>query len=205
MKMEGTLVARTYRRKTVSLVIIYLLAIVLANVSFAMWGMLVEPWISFGLIGLDLTSRDYLHTAWGGRNLALKMGLLILSGSALSASLGLALPFFGPEPIMAIDGGILRVAFASAAAFAAAGTIDTLIFSVLPQRWLRINGSNLVAGLVDSAVFPIVAFGELSWWLIFYFGAVKFLGGAAWWLALGGWRDARRLVTRLLPSSASTT
>ncbi len=182
--------------KTVSLIVMYLAAIVLANVATALWGLAVEPWNSMVLIGLDLTTRDYLHRAWGHQGLAWKMGLLILTGSALSALLGLVLPFVGPEPPMAIEGGIVRVALASAAAFAAAGTIDTLTYGVLRQRWLRINGSNLVAGLVDSAVFPIVAFNELNWWLIFYFGAVKFIGGAGWWLVLGGWREVLQLLGR---------
>jgi uncharacterized PurR-regulated membrane protein YhhQ (DUF165 family) len=190
--------------RVVVLIAMYLAAIVGANVSFAIWGMAVEPWISMMLIGLDLTSRDYLHRAWGHRGLAWKMSLLILSGSALSAALGLLLPVVtGADLTTIIEGGIVRVAFASAAAFAAAGMIDALTYGVLRQRWLRINGSNLVAGLVDSAVFPIVAFGELNWWLIFYFGAVKFLGGAFWWLVLGGWRDVLALLGRAPAEQAS--
>jgi len=190
--------------RSVPLIVMYLAAIVLANVSFALWGMAVEPWISMLLIGLDLTSRDYLHRAWGHRGLAWKMGLLILSGSALSALLGLVLPFVGSDPPTAIEGGIVRVAIASAAAFAAAGTVDTLTYGLLRQRWLRINGSNLVAGLVDSAVFPIVAFNELNWELVLYFEAIKFVGGAFWWLVLGGWRDVRQLLQRQ-PSPPTAT
>ena len=162
---------------TVGLVLMYLGAIVLANVTFGVWGMAVEPWNSMLLIGLDLTARDRLHEAWGRRGLVWKMGALILAGSAISALFGLLFE------------GVVRVAVASAAAFASTATVDALVFGLLPRRWLRINGSNAVGAVVDSFVFPTVAFGVVDWDLVLYFAAVKFIGGAIWWLALGGWRD----------------
>ena len=162
---------------TVGLVAMYLGAVVLANVSFGIWGMVVEPWISMFLIGLDLTSRDRLHEAWGHRALVPKMTALILAGSAISALFGLVFE------------GVVLVAVASAVAFASTATVDALVFSVLPRRWLRINGSNAVGAVVDSFVFPTVAFGVVDWDLVVYFAAVKFIGGAIWWLVLGGWRD----------------
>lgn len=162
---------------TVGLVLMYLGAVVLANVTFGVWGMAVEPWNSMLLIGLDLTARDRLHEAWGRRGLVWKMGALILAGSAISALFG------------ALFEGVVRVAVASAVAFAATATVDAVVFGYLPRRWLRINGSNAVSALVDSFVFPSVAFGVVDWDLVLYFAAVKFIGGAIWWLALGGWRD----------------
>src|SRR4051812_28633349 len=100
--------------KTVALVTMYLSAVVLANVTFAVWGMAVEPWNSMLLIGLDLTSRDHLHEAWGGRGLAWKMGLLILAGTLLSILFGL---ITANAFATVIDGGVVRVALASGAAF----------------------------------------------------------------------------------------
>jgi hypothetical protein len=186
--------------KTTGLVGLYLSAVVLANVTFALWGMAVEPWNSMLLIGLDLTARDHLHEAWGGRGLAWKMGLLILTGSLLSIALGL---LTAGGLTTAIDGGVVRVAIASGAGFAAAALVDVVTFGVLKQRWLRINGSNVAAALVDSFVFPAVAFGEFGLELGLYFAAVKVIGGALWWLALGGWRDLAGLRgRRRSPASA---
>jgi len=162
---------------TTGLVAMYLGAVVLANVTFGVWGMAVEPWNSMLLIGLDLTARDRLHEAWGRRGLVWKMGALILAGSAISALFGLVFE------------GVVRVAVASAVAFASTATVDALVFGLLPRRWLRINGSNAVGAVVDSFVFPTVAFGVVDWDLVVYFAAVKFVGGAIWWLGLGGWRD----------------
>lgn len=185
--------------KVVLLIGMYLGAVVLANVLFAQFGMAVEPWVSMLLIGLDLTSRDHLHQAWGGRGLPWKMGALILGGSALSALLG---QFTGDATTGAVAGGVTLVAVASAAGFASAATVDAVTYGLLRQRWLRVNGSNLVGGLVDSAVFPWVAFSAIDWPLAVYFAAVKFIGGALWWLALGGWRDLRRLIGRATGSAA---
>jgi uncharacterized PurR-regulated membrane protein YhhQ (DUF165 family) len=183
--------------KTSALIALYLGAIVLANVSFAIWGLAVEPWNSMLLIGLDLTARDHLHEAWGRRGLAWKMGLLILAGSALSALLGLATAGLVATTI---DGGVVRVAIASAAGFGAAGVADVLTFGLLPHRWLRINGSNGVAALVDSFVFPAVAFGEFDLAIGLYFATVKIGGGALWWLALGGWREVAGWLGRPRPT-----
>lgn len=179
--------------KTAALIGMYLGAVVIANVGFATWGMASEPWISMMLIGFDLTSRDYLHQAWHGQGLAWKMGGLILAGSALSALLGLVT---GGLFTTVIDGGVMLVSVASAASFLAAATVDALTYSVLGQRWLRINGSNAASAVVDSFVFPAVAFGAFDLGFGLYFAAVKFIGGAFWWLALGGWRDVARLLGR---------
>jgi hypothetical protein len=181
--------------KTVALVIVYLGAVVAANVGFAVFGFKAEPWISMVLIGLDLTSRDYLHQAWGGRGLAWKMGTLIVAGSALSALFGWAT---AEQVATTIAGGVPLVALASAAGFASAASVDALTYGVLRQRWLRINGSNAASALVDSFVFPAVAFGGFDLGMGLYFTAVKFIGGAGWWLALGGWRDVRRLLVHTM-------
>lgn len=173
------------------LIAAYLVAIVGANAAFALWGLAVEPWNSLLLIGLDLTVRDVLHRAWGGRGLAWKMALLILVGSLLSALLGL---LTGDATAGAIEGGVLRVAVASGLAFGSAASVDAATYGLLRRAWLRVNGSNLLGALADSAVFPWVAFGVVDWSLAVYFAAVKFVGGFLWWLALGGWRDVRGLM-----------
>lgn len=173
------------------LIAAYLVAIVGANAAFALWGLAVEPWNSLLLIGLDLTVRDVLHRAWGGRGLAWKMAGLILVGSLLSALLGL---LTGDATAGTIEGGVLRVAAASGLAFGSAATVDAVTYGLLRRAWLRVNGSNLLGALADSAVFPWVVFGVVDWSLAVYFAVVKFGGGFLWWLVLGGWRDLRTLV-----------
>ena len=153
-------------------IILYLTAIVLANVSVAIFGPQVTIINAFLFIGLDLTARDKLHEAWHKKGLVLKMGLLILSGSVLS---------------WAINHNAGRIAVASFIAFACAGIVDTFVFQKLMRysSWVRINGSNVPSALIDSIVFPGVAFGfPLMYGVMAGQFVAKVLGGFIWSLIL---------------------
>jgi queuosine precursor transporter len=156
-------------------VVLYLVAIVLANLGVAAWGPSVVIINAFLFIGLDLTARDYLHDAWRGNKLLLKMGGLIACGSILSWLLNR-------------DAG--QIALASFVAFAAAASVDTLIYHLMGKypRWLRINGSNVPSAFTDSVIFPTLAFGAFLWPIVLGQFAAKVLGGFVWSL-LFRWLD----------------
>jgi hypothetical protein len=158
-------------------VVLYLLAIVLANLSVAAFGPRFAILNAFLFIGLDLTARDRLHDAWKGRQLLPRMTALIAAGSILSWLLNR-------------DAG--PVALASFVAFAAAAAVDTLVYHWLGgyPRWLRINGSNIPSAAVDSLVFPTLAFGAFLWPIVLGQFAAKTLGGFVWSLLLR-WLDRR--------------
>ena len=108
--------------RSVTLIALYLAAIVAANLSVAVWGPSMAVVNAFVFIALDLTTRDHLHEAWRGRGLAWKMGALIAAGSALS---------------YALNAGAGRVALASLVAFAASASLDALVYAALgAQRQL---------------------------------------------------------------------
>ena len=161
-------------------VILYLVAIVLANLSVAAFGPSVIIVNAFLFIGLDLTARDQLHEAWRGNNLLPKMAALIASGSILSWLLNR-------------DAG--SIALASFVAFAAAATVDAIIYHLMGSypRWLRINGSNVPSALVDSLIFPTLAFGSFLWPIVLGQFAAKTLGGFVWSLVFR-WLDRRAAV-----------
>ena len=152
-------------------IILYLGAVVVANLIIARVGPGAAIPVAFALIGLDLTSRDHLHDAWHGRGLWAKMAVLIGSGSVLSWLLNRNA---GP------------VALASFAAFALAGAGDAFTYHLLGDkaRLLRVNGSNVVAALIDSLVFPTLAFGALLPWIVLGQFAAKVGGGFVWSLVL---------------------
>lgn len=158
-------------------VILYLVAIILANLSIAAFGPNVAIINAFLFIGLDLTSRDQLHEAWRGNRLLPKMALLIASGSLLSWFLNR-------------DAG--QIALASFVAFAAAATVDAIVYHVMGKypRWLRINGSNVPSALVDSLIFPTLAFGSFLWPIVLGQFAAKTVGGFVWSLVFR-WMDRR--------------
>jgi hypothetical protein len=158
-------------------VILYLVAIVLANLSVAQFGPSVAIINAFLFIGLDLTARDQLHEAWRGNRLLPKMAALIAAGSILSW-------------VLNRDAG--PIALASFTAFAAAAAVDALVYHQLGRypRWLRINGSNVPSAAVDSLVFPTLAFGSFLWQIVLGQFLAKTLGGFAWSL-LFRWLDQR--------------
>jgi uncharacterized PurR-regulated membrane protein YhhQ (DUF165 family) len=164
-------------------VILYLAAIVLANLTVAMFGPQMTIVNAFLFIGLDLTARDRLHDAWRGNHLFLKMTALIATGSILSWLLNR-------------DAG--QIALASFVAFALASTVDAIIYQLLGDypRWLRINGSNIPSALVDSIVFPTLAFGAFLWPIVLGQFLAKTLGGFAWSLVFR-WMDQRNAQAQL--------
>lgn len=151
--------------------VLYLAAIVLANLSSATFGPGASVVNAFLFIGLDLTARDRLHDAWHGRGLVWKMAALIAGGSILS---------------WLFNAGAGRIALASCAAFGAAAIVDTLAYHLLRGRahLVRVNGSNVPSALVDSLVFPTLAFGGFLPWVTLGQFAAKVLGGAIWSLIL---------------------
>lgn len=154
------------------LIVLYLVAIVFANLTVAQFGPSVTIVNAFLFIGLDLSVRDYLHDRWQGKALWLKMLVLIGAGSLLSYALNINA---GP------------IALASFVAFAAAGGADTLMYWALGERarLVKINGSNVVSAAVDSLIFPILAFGfPVLWWVVLGQFAAKVAGGFIWSLVL---------------------
>ena len=122
---------------------IYGVAMTLANLSVAAFGPAISPLNAFLFIGLDLTLRDWLHV----RLKIWQMGCLILASGLLTLLLN---PATG------------KIALASAIAFTAASIVDWSVFARLNSSWkIRANLSNTAGALVDSLIFPTIAFGSL--------------------------------------------
>lgn len=150
-------------------VLVYLAAIVAANVAAAAWGPSVTVASAFLLVGLDLTLRDKLHVEWAARGvLAPRMGLLIMTAGALSY---VATPGAGP------------IAVASAVAWAVASAADAFVFHVVVRRAGRdtaVHSSNVVGAAIDSVLFPTLAFGAVLPLVVLGQFAAKVAGGALW-------------------------
>lgn len=149
-------------------VLLYLAAIVGANLIIATFGPSASIVTALLLIGLDLSLRDKLHDRWQEEGaLWLKMGTLIAVGSLLSYLL---------------NADTARIAIASCAAFGLAAAADALVYGrLIRHRFLvRANGSNVAGALLDSIVFPSLAFGALLPWIIAGQFAAKVVGGALW-------------------------
>ena len=152
-------------------VFLYLLAIVLANLTVFWFGPTFVIINAFLFIGLDLTCRDRLHERWQNNHLFLKMSLLILTGSLLTVVFSI---------------GAWQIAMASFVAFAAAGIVDSLFYQWLRNKpyTVKVNGSNIPSALVDSLVFPTLAFGGFLPLIVLGQFAAKVAGGFVWSLIL---------------------
>lgn len=148
-------------------VVLYLFAIVAANLLVARFGPSVTIINAFLFIGLDLTTRDGLHEAWGKNGLWWKMLLLIGAGSLIS---------------YALNSAAGQIALASFVAFAAAGVTDTIVYQALHKRaWMvKVNGSNVASAAVDSIAFPTIAFGAFLPLIVLGQFAAKVGGGFMW-------------------------
>ena len=142
--------------------IVYAIAMTVANLSIATFGPWVSPINAFLFIGLDLTLRDWLHEKLSAKQM---FGLIAFSGTltyALNPSAGM-------------------IAIASAVSFTAAAVVDWTVFAKIKGSWtVKANGSNLAGAAVDSLVFPTLAFGVLMPSIIAMQFAAKVLGGAVW-------------------------
>ncbi|MFZ1553582.1 MAG: VUT family protein [Anaerolineae bacterium] len=159
-------------------VVLYLFAIVAANLLVARFGPSVTIINAFLFIGLDLTTRDGLHEAWGKNGLWWKMLLLIGAGSLIS---------------YALNSAAGQIALASFVAFAAAGVTDTIVYQALHKRaWMvKVNGSNVASAAVDSIAFPTIAFGAFLPLIVLGQFAAKVGGGFMWAWIIGKFRVKR--------------
>jgi len=152
-------------------VVVYLAAIVAANLLVSAFGPAASIYIAFGLIGLDLSLRDKLHDKWNG-DLS-KLWGIVSAGSLITIAMNLE----------AID-----IAIASASAFGVAFIADGILYHLLRKKifLVRANGSNVAGAAADSIIFPLMAFGLFPGvhWIILGQFAAKLVGGAVFSIGL---------------------
>lgn len=156
---------------------LYVAVAAAANLAIAHFGPPAVPIVSFILVGFVMTTRDRLHDAWQGKRLSFRLGLLIAAGSGVS---------------YLINADAATIAVASAVAFAASETVNSLVYQPLLSRgvpWLtRVNAGNVPNAITDSVLFVTLAFG-FSPAIIAWQVAAKVLGGAMWSVVLARHRS----------------
>ena len=169
----------TREPRTPTIVAAYLGAIVVANLLVATFGPAITIPDALIFVAFDLTARDRLHDAWHHDHLWLRMAALIAAGGFLS---------------WLVNGAAGQIALASTLAFLLAGGVDSAVYTLLGnrERWVRVNGSNVLSAAVDSIAFPTIAFGSFLPLIVLGQFTVKVLGGAFWYGVLSAVSLRRR-------------
>ena len=144
------------------LIALYAAAIISANLLVAKFGPSITPINAFFLIGLDLALRNYLSF----KMTKIQMASMIIGTGLLSY---LVNPAAG------------MIALASGVAFTLAALADWATFNTVQGQWMKRNlAGNSVGALIDSIVFPTIAFGSLMPLIVLAQFAAKVLGGSMW-------------------------
>jgi uncharacterized PurR-regulated membrane protein YhhQ (DUF165 family) len=162
----------TRRLQVTGLVAVFLLAIVLANLTLVHFG---PSWVlinAFVFIGLDFVTRDRLADFWGTTRFA-KMLILIAAGGLLS---------------WWVNRGAGHIAFASVVSFCAAELAEASVYHLLRrQPWKdRAPRAAVVAAIVDSILFPTIAFHGFVFTVSFGQFCAKVAGAVVWTWVIAG-------------------
>jgi uncharacterized PurR-regulated membrane protein YhhQ (DUF165 family) len=148
-------------------IVVYAIAMTLANLLIATFGVWVSPINAFIFIGLDLALRDWLQMqikVW-------QMAVLIAVSGGLTYALNQ-------------DAGM--IAIASSVSFTVAAMVDWAVFSKISGSWFkRANVSNVAGAAVDSIAFPTIAFGVFMPEIVALQFLSKIAGGVVWTYLLG--------------------
>lgn len=152
-------------------ILIYVLAVIAANLivwKFGKYGLFIS---SFTLIPFDFVMRCYFHERWKGAKLVFNLGVLITCASIAT---------------YLINMHTQQIAIASCAGFIVANIVAGLLYQVLIKRtyFVKINLTDLAAIVVDSICFQLIAFGGIDAVVTGGQIVIKFAGGLLWYYLL---------------------
>jgi hypothetical protein len=147
---------------------IYLLAFVLANFIVLWFGATGLIFTALFLIPFDFVMRCMFHEQWKGMELFLKLGAVVIAASVATYLL---------------NRGTENIAYGSAFGFIAAQIAAGIFYQAFIHKkfFLKVNGSDAIAILVDSIVFQLVAFGTIDVFVSTTQFALKIIGGLFWY------------------------
>jgi uncharacterized PurR-regulated membrane protein YhhQ (DUF165 family) len=173
------------RLKVYGLVLVFLGAVVAANLIVTHYGVSSVYYVAAGLIGLDLITRDRLADAWGTKRWR-NMLLMIAAGGAISYYL---------------NRNAATVALASTVAFAGSEGLEAVMYHLFRfQPWnKRAPAAAIFGAVADSVIFISIAFGFT--FQVVYLQSMCKIGGAAIWTLVIGYLLAPPKVAPATPES----
>ena len=152
--------------KKLIIIAVYILSVVLANLSASHFGIWVTPINAFLLIGLEITVRDLLHERLNHLQL---IGVVLVAGVASYV----------------LNADTQNIALASFLAVIVSCFVDYFVFKRTKGSWLKkSNTSNVFSSATDSLIFPTVAFGSFNLGVVLLQFILKLSGGFLWSLLI---------------------
>ena len=164
---------------TRALVVVYLAVLVAANIAVYLTGQAALLLTGLVLVPFDFAVRVRLQEAWAGRGLWLRLFALMIGGGILTV---VTLP------------NAHQVALASVTAFACGSILGAVAYAAIARRrvtWARAVSLATMAA-VDSIVFPLLAFDQVSIWLMIGQFAMKW--AVSWAVVAFGILEGRGLL-----------
>lgn len=150
---------------------IYLLAFVLSNFIVLWFGPSGLIFTALFLIPFDFVMRCMFHETWKGKELIIKLGLLVFVSSIAT---------------YLINRHSLNIALGSMFGFLVA-QIGAGIFyqlTIKQKPFIKVNGSDAIGIMFDSIVFQLVAFNSISLHITLSQILLKLVGGFFWYWVL---------------------
>lgn len=150
---------------------LFLISIILGNLlvhELGRWGVLIT---SFVFIPFDFVIRCYIHELYTGKKLYVILFSIICLG-ALATYI--------------TNHDAKNIAIGSVSGFAIASLAGSLFYQLSLKQipLIKVNGSDIIALIVDSIIFQLIAFGSIVWAVTSWQIAVKILGGLLWYYIL---------------------
>ena len=146
--------------------LVYVLVIVIANLSTTYFGLWITPLNAFFLIGAELVLRDVMHESLS----KIRMLSIVVIAGIIS---------------FLINADSKNIAIASFLAIVVSCLVDYYVYSKTKGTWIkRSNNSNFFRGFTDALIFPLVAFGVFNTYVFILQWMAKFIGGFIWALIL---------------------
>lgn len=147
---------------------LYLLAFILSNfivLWFGASGLIVT---ALFLIPFDFVMRCFFHENWKGKQLIIKLGLLVITASLIT---------------YIINVESKNIALGSSLGFISAQIVAGIFYQKFISKsfFFKVNGSDAIGIFVDSFMFQLIAFQSINYNITITQFILKIIGGLFWY------------------------
>lgn len=147
---------------------LYLVAFIFANFIVLWFGSTGLIFTAIFLIPFDFVLRCLFHETWKGKELILKLGLLVAASSLIT---------------YLINKEAQNIALGSMGGFIIAQIMAGIFYQLFIKQsfFIKVNGSDFVGIIFDSIFFQLIAFSFIDWRITLSQTILKIGGGLVWY------------------------